>query len=313
MLCSEVRGQDMARGYFRGAIRGGRLSHAYLLAGPEGVGKRRFADGLTAALLCRGRSSGAIADEGPCLECRACRLLGSPNHPAVSVIEPEEGKSIEIDTIREAVASLALKGWPRRVIILDGADRLTLPAANALLKTLEEPPPGVVFLLVTSRPSHLLATIHSRCHRVPFTTLGQEDFEATLGDLGVYGSLLPNRHGAAGGAPGVALRILTGIGECGGLENFQALLDGQGIERPESLIEFVPDRGREPVRERVRRLLELLLVGTWGLRDGDPERRQILARRSVAIAELIRDLEGNQNPELILESLPAILTPSESL
>ena len=60
MLCSEVRGQDLARGYFRGAIRGGRLSHAYLLAGPEGVGKRRFADGLTAALLCRGRSGPAI-------------------------------------------------------------------------------------------------------------------------------------------------------------------------------------------------------------------------------------------------------------
>ncbi len=301
-LCPGVRGQDRARGYFRQALKSGRLSHAYLLAGPRGVGKRRFAGELAAALLCREQGGGA------CGECVSCRTLASGNHMGFFVLEVGERTSIEIDAVRELGEALSLRATGRRVVVIDDADRLTVPASNAVLKTLEEPPPGIVFLLVTSRPAHLLETIHSRCHRVPFTSLGVEDFAAVVaaGGVDTDGLDVDRIHAAAGGSPGRALALLSGIEECGGPERFAELLEGRGRERPETLVDFVPPRGKEPQRTRVERLLDLVLQGHWADRGADPDDREARARRAVAIAELQFDLRGNLNPELILESLAGL-------
>jgi DNA polymerase-3 subunit delta' len=146
------------------ARRSTRLPHALLLTGPSGVGKRRLARHLVASLLC------AHADEQgtPCGECADCALLGAGTHPdLVSVVPDEEGKSgeIKVSAIRELAGTDALTphrgAW--KLILIEPAERMNLSAANALLKTLEEPTRGTLILLVSERPSRLPATIRSRC------------------------------------------------------------------------------------------------------------------------------------------------------
>jgi DNA polymerase-3 subunit delta' len=140
----------------------------YLLTGPAGVGKRRVADAFARAFLC--------VEEGPapCGACRSCARPADAPHPdLLAVAPPDNRKSIGVEQVRELGSWLALSpAWGRRkAAVVDPADAMTGEAQNALLKTLEEPPPGRVLLLVTARPGALAATIHSRCQRVPHGAL----------------------------------------------------------------------------------------------------------------------------------------------
>ncbi|WP_428622216.1 DNA polymerase III subunit delta' [Sedimenticola sp.] len=150
------------------ARRNGRLPHALLLTGAEGLGKSWFAHRLAASLLC----SQPRADGKPCGSCQSCRLLQAETHPDFTLIRPEEpGKSIKIDTIREFTqkGSLTSRSGGFKVIIIEPADALNTAAANSLLKTLEEPVERTVMILVTARSGALPATIRSRCQRYHFT------------------------------------------------------------------------------------------------------------------------------------------------
>jgi len=145
-----------------------RLPHALLFAGPEGLGKRYLADILASALLCEHRS----ADGLPCGECHACHLLASGNHPDYLHLRPEEDKrTIGVDQIRELATFFSLKSHSgdHKVVVLEPADVMTTAAANALLKTLEEPTPGSFLILCSDQPASLLATIRSRCQKQTFT------------------------------------------------------------------------------------------------------------------------------------------------
>jgi len=142
-----------------------RLPHALLLTGPEGLGKRHFADALTASLLC----TDTAADGSPCGKCRGCDLFLAGTHPDLKFIEPEEsGKAIRIDAIREftAKASLTAQAGGYKVLIVDPADAMNTPAANSLLKTLEEPVDWTFMLLISAQPGELPATIRSRCREL---------------------------------------------------------------------------------------------------------------------------------------------------
>ena len=147
------------------AVASRRLPHGLLLQGPAGVGKERFASALAAALFCTGRGDRLEA----CGECAECRLSRAGTHPDVHWVRPlEEKKTIGVDQVREMCEQLAMTSMRRgyRVAIIAPADRLTPQAQNALLKTLEEPAPRTVLVLVTARPSALLPTLRSRCQRV---------------------------------------------------------------------------------------------------------------------------------------------------
>lgn len=309
MLCPDVVGHDPARRFFERTITARRLSHAYLLVGTAGIGKRRFADQLTEALLCR---------HGPlesCGACASCLQLGSGNHPSLTLIAPETGKAIDIDTIRDVITTLSLRSQERRVVIIDDADRMNVPASNAVLKILEEPPPGITFLLISGRAAHLLPTIHSRCQRVPFRPLSAAEFETAMarltdGDNAVDSLGSDDLHSASGGSPGNALRLLEGVAECGGTDRFRALLSGAGAERPETLVDYLEKRSTETARDRVRRLLDLLMEGLWSERPDDPDERERSAAQALKFSELLRDLDGNHNAELVLEQAALLLRSS---
>ena len=146
-----------------------RLPHALLFVGPEGLGKTVFAQAFAHSLLCA-----SPADDGnACGHCRHCQLLLAGNHPDLQQVKPEEdGKSgdIKVDRIRSltAGASLTAKSGGYKVVIIRPAERMNIAASNSLLKTLEEPTPNTVLMLLTDRPSRLLPTIRSRCQQFAF-------------------------------------------------------------------------------------------------------------------------------------------------
>lgn len=162
----------------------GRLPHALLLTGAEGIGKHPFAKRLAQSLLC----NQPAADGEPCGNCQGCHLFRAGTHPDYTLIEPEEpGKAIKIDTIREFTGKegLTSQAGGYKVIIFEPADALNVAAANSLLKTLEEPVPWTVMILITSKPGRLPATIRSRCQKILFSTPERATAESWLKEQGI--------------------------------------------------------------------------------------------------------------------------------
>lgn len=147
--------------------RAGRLAHGLLLHGPEGTGKNDFAERFAQSLLC----SASSASGEPCGSCQACMLIAAGTHPDLQRLRPEEdSKMIRVDQVRGLSARLSAKSQfgGFRVAIITPAERMNAAAANSLLKTLEEPGPDTVLLLVSAQPASLPATVRSRCQQLAF-------------------------------------------------------------------------------------------------------------------------------------------------
>ncbi len=145
-----------------------RLAHALLISGPTGIGKQQLADVFAQSLLCAEPQTDGLA----CGKCHACSLFAAGNHPDVFRLSPEEdSRVIKIDQIRGLIEKVTLSSHYGRykVVIIHPADAMNIAAANALLKTLEEPPADTILLLITDRPSFLAATIRSRCQSLRLT------------------------------------------------------------------------------------------------------------------------------------------------
>lgn len=147
------------------------MPHALCLTGPQHMGKRSFAEKLAQAILCENLTDFA------CQTCRSCQWVLARTHPDFIIIEPEgEGKNIKVDQIRELVETLSKTSLQGRaqVVIIDSAEAMNISAANALLKTLEEPMGRCIFMLINHQLFSVPATIRSRCQRIAFPVPGVE-------------------------------------------------------------------------------------------------------------------------------------------
>ncbi len=160
----DLAGQPKAAAFLKAAASSGAFSHAYLFAGPAGSGKKTAAKALASAIVC---------EDGGCGTCAACQRVRRGSHPDVRAYEPEGAASYMVEQVRELIHEVTLAPIEarRKVYILDRAEALGSQAANALLKTLEEPPEDAVLILLASSYDAVLPTIASRCQVVRFSRI----------------------------------------------------------------------------------------------------------------------------------------------
>jgi DNA polymerase-3 subunit delta' len=264
MSWSIIRGHDRLVAAFQHAVARGRLAHAYLFVGPHGVGKTLFARELARAVLCESPPPGSVLTA--CDQCSSCHLVTAGNHPDLfTVRRPEDKNEFPIALMQELCRNFALttaRGHGKAGIVED-ADDLNEESANCFLKTLEEPPPRSLFILIGSELDRQLSTIRSRCQIVRFGPLPSAQVHEVLTANGVADAALRERLvQLAGGSPGEALAMADdSLWRCR-----QTLLTGLAAARPDSiglgrgLHEFAEEAGKEGSLQRRRLLLVLRLL-----------------------------------------------------
>lgn len=156
----DILGHEMIKDHFRKAIENHKVSHAYILAGEEGMGRKSLANAFAMTLLCE------KGLKEPCMECHSCKQMLSDNHPDVIHVTHEKPGSIGVDDIRKQINdTIMIKPYSSyyKIYMVDEAEKMTVQAQNALLKTIEEPPSYAVIILMTTNPDAFLPTILSRC------------------------------------------------------------------------------------------------------------------------------------------------------
>jgi DNA polymerase-3 subunit delta' len=201
MALRDVVGNQRAVQIIRKEIETGRVYPAYLFTGMEGIGKRLVALNMAKALNCPNGEGDA------CDNCPVCQRMDKGVHPDLLQISPT-GEVIKIGQIRELQRSIAFKPYEARwrVVIVDGAERMTRETANAFLKTLEEPPQSTTIILIATAREGLPPTVLSRCQRVTFNPLSEEEVQKVLADQ-LTPEEIHTRAPLAGGSPGRALRM----------------------------------------------------------------------------------------------------------
>jgi DNA polymerase-3 subunit delta' len=229
--------------------RHGRLAHAYLFVGPEGIGKKETALAIAKMVNCEAEGETAFCDV-----CPSCRKINDGQHPDIIVIDKEGGESIKIAEVQDLLGRNKLKAFMARkkVFILTNIERLTLEAANAFLKTLEEPSADSLLLLITTAPDKVLDTIKSRCHTVYFSPMSRDRLSLQMRTEGGL-SEAESRFLAyfSKGCWGTARQLK----ENGFLEEKNGWIDGFILSRPDetAVKEMLKDKAK------LKRFLEVLL------------------------------------------------------
>ena len=323
-MLKSVDGQAAAVRVLEHAIETGRIAQAYLFAGPDGVGKQRAAIALACTVLC---------DDKGCGTCAVCERITSGNHPDVRVFAPrDEGdRNLQVDYLRNEILPLT-KFAPfegRAAFFIFPEADLSFPeqhaeAANAMLKTLEEPRPNVSFILLSARPDALLPTIRSRCQRVRFNALPADVLERILEEAGVSSEARRTAAALAGGSASRALSLTQD-------DRAQRVLDwalridaalgsdaGKSARDAGAVLEIAEELSRSDDRDLVLESLAMFYRDVAGRSLGlssdrlyfdhpaTADRAQSLsvaaaAERAAAVSVLFDGLRKNANPQIALD------------
>jgi DNA polymerase-3 subunit delta' len=288
-----------------------RLPHALLFTGPPGIGKALLAQRLMARVAC----SAAPASPRPCGECPGCRQVAAGSHPDLFALSAPDRKKREtrkkeigIDQARELKRFVQLHAVaaPRKMALVDDADRLSLAAQNALLKTLEEPPGQSLIVLVTAGPGALLPTVRSRCQRILCRPLSDQQVRTVLAASGIAADEATALAALADGSPGRA-QTLRESWQTADQREMERLLADLEPARYGSVLAMSKGLGSiEP--ETAARLDGLLSLCRAAAVDaaasGDALQLDRAVRRAEVVAEAVRTLRWrNPNRTLLTEAL----------
>ncbi len=307
-----VVGQTRPKNILQGALRRDTLARSYLFFGPPGCGKLALALELARAVNCLGD------EPRPCRRCSPCRRIGAMQYPDVMVLFPRPKKieeadlhrslkilaenpyadlafadraEIHIDTVREIRTEAGLRPYEgrRKVFILAAADRMNLAAANALLKTLEEPPAHVLFIIVSDHPGRLPSTVISRCQQIRFTPLSQLEVAMGLEKMSL------------GDAQGRALASHLAQGD---------------LRRAMELLNEDIQTERDEIYTALSSVMEkdFLAAIQWGQKVGKGKNRTQTRRYLESLQAWYRDLmfllEGNENSLINADMIPRLTSVS---
>lgn len=190
-MFSNILGNENNKKILETSIKTGNISHSYMFIGKDGIGKFMFAKEFAKAILC-------IGEEKPCNKCEACISFNGENNPDITIIDEEE-KSIKTETIKEMVKGVYEKPIKssKKVYIINDSQKMTKEAQNSLLKTLEEPPEYVVIILITENENLLLNTIKSRCTKIKFNSLSNNQIRQILNESNLSETVLELAEGSA--------------------------------------------------------------------------------------------------------------------
>ena len=197
MPFAEIVGHTQIVEVFRRSIRSGKTSHSYIFEGIPGCGRRKTALALIQALFC------AAVDDDACGVCASCRKVAGGNHADIHIVEPlPDKRDISIDQLREIQRELSLRPYEavRKACIMEPAERMSVNAANSLLKTLEEPPGNAIIILLSENADVLLPTIRSRCQLIRFSPLSTENVRLLLEKSGLDHAAADLRAGLSEGS-----------------------------------------------------------------------------------------------------------------
>ncbi len=322
MPFDHIQGQDPAIGTLTRALRTGHVHHALRFEGPDGVGKELAAMALAQALLC---TSG---DPLGCGQCSACKRVvtfaeGTPSvpvHPDVILIErglypPEilgrsraEAQEVSVDQIRTVV--LPRMSFPphegrARVFIVRRADELSTSAANALLKTLEEPGAGTHFVLLTTRPAKLISTVRSRSFRIRFAPLPDAVIRGILAQRGIEEPRASTIVLQASGSASFALSLADSEASAtrdAFVDAAMKAVEANDMEQALALAE-ARSRDKSHLRENLEALGARLALTAKSAIASDAERAKTYAVRYQVVLQAVRELDRNASPALLIESM----------
>lgn len=290
MRLSEVLGHAQPRALLLRAVAARSVPQSLLFDGPDGIGKRTTALALAGAINCQHPG----IDGDACGDCSSCRRIARAHHPDIVSLAPNEKGTITVEMAREVIGQANYRPFEarRRVVIIDDADTLQPSAQNALLKTLEEPPPSSMFVLVTARADSLLDTVRSRCPRVRFGRLGPTDLAQVL--VRHCGVKAAGASGLAAMGDGSVSRALA--------HDTGELVDARSVAL--ALLQGVA--GRPPVAARLKLAQQLAEIPK---KRGAGTDREVLARRLEALSLLVRDLGVVTAPSAAAADSAALANP----
>ncbi len=328
----DIIGHERPLGILRRTLVNGTVAHAYLFTGEAGIGKRMAALAFAAAVNCA-----APGPDGGCGSCAACRKTASGNHPDLQIMTPESedeqfladlsrkerekaSREIKIEQVRQAQERLALRPFEgrKKVLVVDNAESMNTAAANAFLKTLEEPPGETLIILVSSLPQRLLGTIRSRCQVLAFQPLPRRRLAAVLQERrGLTAEDAWFLAALAGGSLGRALEM-DAAGERKEREEFFSVWDrlagmrrdevlalAEGIAKDRDGFDRLIAMGIERLRDALvlRQTGDERLVVFGGAGSGSGRSLPACLRDLELFTESRRMLDGRVNAQLVAEHL----------
>ncbi|OXM82624.1 DNA polymerase III subunit delta' [Paenibacillus rigui] len=254
MSFQSIQDQDRVKRILQNSLRTDKVSHAYIFTGPSGTGRRQMALTFAQALYCQ------VLPDDACGECLDCRKVEHGNHPDLHWVKPD-GASIKIEQIRELQKQFSYKAGSSglKMYVLEDADKMTVQAANSLLKFLEEPTSRVVAILITDNGNALLPTIKSRAQWIPFTPMSRERMAAILNQEGHPAVLIQPAVRLAAG-PDAARELIVGNGFAE-IRNLVIQLTKESMSRlPTAMLTAQQKLGKSELSEHLTLFMDMLIL-----------------------------------------------------